>query len=63
MSDRVGLIFKMLLPSVALAIAIHYFSPSSTPIPNERIVLGAVFGPSIAMALGLWWQGLAAKQQ
>jgi hypothetical protein len=46
----------MLLPSVAIAIAINYFGKSLTPSPTTSIVLTAVFFPSTAIALLLWWQ-------
>lgn len=54
MSDQVGLILKMLLPSVAISIAIHYFSPTQTPTPQTEIVLIAIFFPSVALGLALW---------
>jgi hypothetical protein len=43
----------MLLPSVAISIAINYFGSSLTLIPNDSIVLIAVFVPSIAMGIAL----------
>jgi hypothetical protein len=46
----------MLLPSVAISIAIHYLGLSLNPIPTTEIVLTAVFLPSTAIAILLWWQ-------
>jgi hypothetical protein len=53
MSDRVGLLLKMLLPSVAISIAIHYFGTSLTLVPNTTIVLIAVFSPAVSLGLTL----------
>jgi hypothetical protein len=47
----------MLLPSVAISIAIHYLGTIFTPIPTTSIVLIAVFLPSSALAIWLWWMG------
>jgi hypothetical protein len=59
MSDQIGLLLKMLLPSIAISIAIKYFSTSLTPIPTTPIVLVAVFLPSCVLAISLgirgWW--------
>jgi hypothetical protein len=43
----------MLLPSVAISIAIHYFGNSLTLVPNDSIVLVAVFSPAILLGLTL----------
>jgi hypothetical protein len=56
MSDQIGLLLKMLLPSVAIAIAINYLGQSFTPTPTTSTVLVAVFLPSSAIAIFLWWQ-------
>ncbi|WP_310430005.1 hypothetical protein [Chamaesiphon sp. VAR_48_metabat_135_sub] len=56
MSDQIGLLLKMLLPSVAISIAINYLGKSLTPVPTTGIVITAVFLPSCAMAIFLWWQ-------
>ncbi len=58
MSEQVGLLLKMLLPSVAISIAIGYFSPSLTPVPNNSMVLLAVFLPAVAMGMFLWIRGM-----
>ncbi|WP_310490013.1 hypothetical protein [Chamaesiphon sp. VAR_69_metabat_338] len=55
MSDQIGLLLKMLLPSVAISIAIHYLGASFTPVPTTSIVLVAVFLPSSVLAVWLWW--------
>jgi amino acid transporter len=57
MSDRVGLLLKMLLPSVAISIAINYFGTNLTLEPNDSIALIAVFVPSIVMGIALWVRG------
>jgi hypothetical protein len=57
MSDRIGLLLKMLLPSVAISIAIKYFSTSLDPVPTMPIVLSAVFLPSIVLGIALWVRG------
>jgi hypothetical protein len=46
----------MLLPSVAISIAINYLGQSFNPDPTTSIVLVAVFFPSTAIAIFLWWQ-------
>jgi hypothetical protein len=56
MSDQIGLLLKMLLPSVAISIAIHYLGLSLNPIPTNGVVLIAVFLPSSALAIFLWFQ-------
>ena len=56
MSDRIGLLLKMLLPSVAISIAINYFGTSLTPVPTTGIVLVAILLPSSAIAIFLWLQ-------
>jgi hypothetical protein len=53
MSDRIGLLLKMLLPSVAISIGIKYFSTSMDPVPTMPIVLGAVLLPSILLGVAL----------
>jgi hypothetical protein len=55
-SDEIGLLLKMLLPSVAISIAINYLGTSLTPVPTTAIVLVAVFLPSSAIGLFLWWK-------
>ncbi|WP_310413104.1 hypothetical protein [Chamaesiphon sp. OTE_8_metabat_110] len=57
MSDQIGLLLKMLLPSVAISIAINYLGQSLNPDPTTSTVLVAVFLPSSAIAIFLWWQG------
>gem|GEM_PF-3499949 len=54
--SQVGLLLKMLLPSVAISIAINYFGKSLAPVPTNEIALLTVFLPSTAIALFLWWQ-------
>ncbi|WP_373547199.1 hypothetical protein [Chamaesiphon sp.] len=54
--SQVGLLLKMLLPSVAISIAINYFGKSLAPVPTTGIALLAVFLPSSTIALFLWWQ-------
>jgi hypothetical protein len=56
-SDQIGLLLKMLLPSVAIAIAINYLGTSLDPVPTTGIVLTAVFLPSCVLAILLWWLG------
>jgi hypothetical protein len=46
----------MLLPSVAISIAINYLGKSLTPVPTTEIALTAVFLPSISIAIVLWWK-------
>ena len=58
MSDRVGLLLKMLLPSVAISIAINYFGTNLNPIPNNTVALITVFLPSIAIGVALWIRGM-----
>jgi hypothetical protein len=57
MSDRIGLLLKMLLPSVAISIAIKYFSTSMNPVPTLPIVLSAVLLPSILLGVALLVKG------
>ncbi len=57
MSDQIGLLLKMLVPSVAISIAIHYFSPPVTPVPQISIVLSAVFLPPMLLGIALWLHG------
>ncbi len=57
MSDRIGLLLKMLLPSVAISIALKYFSTSMNPVPTMPIVLSAVFLPSILLGVALVVRG------
>jgi hypothetical protein len=57
MSDRIGLLLKMLLPSVAISIALKYFSTSLDPVPTTPIVLSAVFLPSIFLGIALLVRG------
>ena len=57
MSDRVELLLKMLLPSVAISIAIHYFGTDLTLVPNDSIVLIAVFAPAVLLGLALGIRG------
>jgi hypothetical protein len=57
MSDQIGLLFKMLLPSVAISIAIKYLSTSLAPIPTTPNVLIAIFLPSVMLAIGLGIRG------
>jgi hypothetical protein len=46
----------MLLPSVAISIAIDYLGTTSfAPVPSTSIILIAVFLPSSALAIFLWW--------
>jgi hypothetical protein len=47
----------MLLPSVAISIAIHYFGTSLTLVPNDTIVSIAVFLPAVLLALALGIKG------
>jgi amino acid transporter len=47
----------MLLPSVAISIAINYFGTNLTLEPNDSIALIAVFVPSIVMGIALWVRG------
>jgi hypothetical protein len=47
----------MLLPSVAISIAINYLGKGLTLSPNQILVSIFVFLPSIAMAMALWWKG------
>ncbi|WP_295613173.1 hypothetical protein [Chamaesiphon sp. GL140_3_metabinner_50] len=54
MSDQIGLLLKMLLPSVAISIAINYLGNSLDPIPTTTIALIAVFLPSTVIAIFLW---------
>ena len=54
MSDRVGLLLKMLLPSVAISIAINSVGNNLTLEPNDSIALIAVFVPSIVMGLFIY---------
>jgi hypothetical protein len=65
MSDQIGLLLKMLLPSVAISIAIKYFSPSLVPAPNTLNVTIAVFLPSVVLAIALgirgWWRAAGEK--
>ncbi|WP_309735243.1 hypothetical protein [Chamaesiphon sp. OTE_75_metabat_556] len=61
MSDQIGLLLKMLLPSVAISIAINYLGNSFTPVPTTSIVLVTVFLPSSTLAIWLWWQSLKPK--
>jgi hypothetical protein len=52
----------MLLPSVAISIAINYLGTTSfTAVPTPPIVLIAVFLPSSTLAIWLWWQSLKPK--
>ncbi|WP_157259996.1 hypothetical protein [Chamaesiphon minutus] len=53
MPDQIGLLLKMLLPSVAISIAINYLGTLIAPTPTTGIVLIAVFLPSIALAVFL----------
>ncbi len=46
----------MLLPSVAISIAIRYLGDSLTLAPNDEIAAVAVFFPAVGMGLFLWWQ-------
>jgi hypothetical protein len=46
----------MLLPSVAISIAINYLGKSLTPVPTTEVALITVFLPSSAIAIFLWWQ-------
>jgi hypothetical protein len=55
-SAEINLLLKMLLPSVAISIAINYLGTSLTPVPTTGIVLTAVFLPSVAIAVFLWWR-------
>jgi hypothetical protein len=57
MSDRVGLLLKMLLPSVAISIAIHYFGADLTLVPNDPIVLISVFAPAVLLGIALAIRG------
>jgi hypothetical protein len=47
----------MLLPSVAISIAINYLGKSLTLAPNQIVVSIVVLLPSTAMAIALWWKG------
>jgi hypothetical protein len=64
MSDRVGLLLKMLLPSVAISIAINYFGTGTnlTLVPTTTIVLISVFLPAVAMGMALWVQGIGNRE-
>jgi anaerobic C4-dicarboxylate transporter len=44
----------MLLPSVAISIAINYLGNSLDPIPTTTIALVAVFLPSTLIGIFLW---------
>jgi hypothetical protein len=61
-SDQIGLLLKMLLPSVAISIAIHYLGTRFSPVPTPSIVLVAVFLPSSALAIWLWWMGRSGER-
>jgi hypothetical protein len=61
-SDQIGLLLKMLLPSVAISIAIHYLGTSFAPVPTPSIVLVAVFLPSSTLAIWLWWMGRSGER-
>lgn len=50
----------MLLPSVAISIAIHYFGTDLTLVPNDTIVLIAVFAPAVLLGLVLAIRGITA---
>lgn len=54
MSDQIGLLLKMLLPSVAISIAIKYFSITPTPVPTAQSVLAIVLLPSMILAISFW---------
>lgn len=58
MSDQIGLLLKMLLPSVAISIAIKYFSTSLAPVPTTMTVLVIVFLPSSLLGIALWVRGI-----
>jgi predicted membrane chloride channel (bestrophin family) len=65
MSNQIGLLLKMLLPSVAISIAIKYLSNSLAPVPTTLNVTIAVFLPSVVLAIALgirgWWRSAGAK--
>jgi amino acid transporter len=50
----------MLLPSVAISIAIHYFGADLTLVPNDTIVLIAVFAPAVLLGVALGISGMTA---
>jgi hypothetical protein len=62
MSSEISLLVKMLLPSIAISIAINYLGKSLTPIPTTEIALIAVFLPSISIAIFLWLQSVNSGQ-
>jgi hypothetical protein len=60
--DKFSLIFKLLMLSTLLSIAIKYLAPS-LQIPTTHFnALIAILLPSLIMAALLTWQGRSAKE-
>jgi hypothetical protein len=51
----------MLLPSVAISLAIHYLGNIVTPTPDNTIATISVFLPATLMALVLWQRQRSGK--
>ena len=62
MSDQIGLLLKMLLPSIAISIGIKYLGISLTLVPTTSIVLIAVFLPSVVLAIVLGLRGIGNRE-
>ena len=57
MNSNLGLILKVLMASLLIAIAIKYLGPQLSVPATSSIALTAVLLPTIILAIALGWRG------